>query len=276
MRLSSMKTLVFCCRIAVTILCIVIGTMWGSDSDAHAARIGIVSLSCRSDIDHRWTFITKKYLQDYAEQHCYSFYYYTHLFDTVRSPIWSKILALRYVVDQAKHDWVVFFDDDIRVTNPQFRLEDVIEQYGHDKALIMGTDIGRTLGDGNAGIMILRADQSGRDLLDQIYRAGEIFHYTHAALPLQRTICILVQLDENFKAKIALTPPRLLQSYVLEPVARWDVLGESKRVRDEWQMGDFCAHACASSTEVRLAIMDHFEQLIAHTETEIERQFYGS
>eukprot|EP00457_Paulinella_chromatophora_P007823 gb/GEZN01007849.1/.p1 GENE.gb/GEZN01007849.1/~~gb/GEZN01007849.1/.p1 ORF type:complete len:445 (-),score=48.91 gb/GEZN01007849.1/:101-1435(-) len=66
------------------------------------------------------------------------------------------------------YDWIVWTDGDVLVTNPRFRLEDVIQRYapeGSDKHMIMARDWGG--GQAQTGVMFLKCSKEGREFLDE-------------------------------------------------------------------------------------------------------------
>eukprot|EP00457_Paulinella_chromatophora_P007520 gb/GEZN01007543.1/.p1 GENE.gb/GEZN01007543.1/~~gb/GEZN01007543.1/.p1 ORF type:complete len:431 (-),score=54.30 gb/GEZN01007543.1/:86-1378(-) len=66
------------------------------------------------------------------------------------------------------YKWIVWTDGDVLITNPRFKLEDLIERYAPDgsgKHVIMARDWGG--GQPQTGVMFLKCSAEGNDLLDE-------------------------------------------------------------------------------------------------------------
>lgn len=96
-----------------------------TNNKTNSYRIAIVTL-----FDKNYEELAKYSLPNklaYANKHGYDFYYYDKTLDSSRPPQWSKILAIKNVLDLNKYDWVWWIDIDSLIMNFNIRLESILD-----------------------------------------------------------------------------------------------------------------------------------------------------
>lgn len=100
-------------------------------------KIAVVSLSVGR---RNFAAITKERLGKYCDHHGYDFYYFDETVNADYSVMWQKCLAVRNILEKGEHDAVIWFDDDIYVTNFGVKLEEFLE-LAPDKDILFCQDI---------------------------------------------------------------------------------------------------------------------------------------
>ncbi len=192
---------------------------------------------------------TLESIQRYCFKQNYPYFEINNLFDISRHPNWNKILAVRYRMNLVSDEtWVVWFDDDMLITDPEVRLEDFIALAGNEKSFIISEDIGIDFGIPiNTGIFLIRNNKLMRNFLDEVWVYGALNGYfSLPSLMEQQSATDLILNNNEYAEAIEILPNRLLQSYIGH-----DGLAE----KIEWQEGDFLAHLAGVAYEKRLEVL---------------------
>lgn len=197
--------------------------------------------------------ITGKNQKDYAEKYHYSYRVYDHSFDTNRPEEWSKIVALMQQIGKTSHEWLMWIDDDIMITNPSIKLESFVAKYPHYD-LIIAKD---ALVPMNNGIFLIRNNNWAKKFLMDVWITGAYRNLLTRGESLleQQTMTDLYDQKKEYKDKIVIIPQRELNSFLRSAKDYPDDPQESK-----WQPGDFVAHITGTSYENRTKIAQDLEK----------------
>lgn len=84
-------------------------------------NIAVVTLSTPNLDEYNKYAIPSK--ERYCAKHGYKFHYYKDIIDPDRHPVWSKLLAIREVIEATDCDWVFWTDADAVIIDDTVRLE---------------------------------------------------------------------------------------------------------------------------------------------------------
>ncbi len=214
------------------------------------ARIAIVSLSTPQPDRQAFASVTKEYLKKYAARHKYDFFYYDDIINPTWHPVWDKISALQRHMNSTKYDWIVWFDDDILITNFTIKLENIIVQYGNKKSILFQHDCNR----GwiiNSGLFFVRVNNMGAALLEAVCS------YAHKSTTCawlwqhcgeQYAFEDLARHVDHFGQQVAIIQQKALQGYFVKN-AGWN----PNLAYLNWSKGDFSAHLLGTPNNVRVA-----------------------
>jgi hypothetical protein len=90
--------------------------------------------------------------KNYSIKNGYNYRLETDLLDSKRPIPWSKILFLKRLLANSRHEVIVWVDADAMITNNQIKIEDYLDLLG-DKDLLLTEDCNGAI---NTGVMILR------------------------------------------------------------------------------------------------------------------------
>ncbi len=169
----------------------------------------------------RWTTENKR---AYAEKHGYRFHCPQEA-RTGRPPAWEKVFAVGEALEWS--EWVWWLDADAIVTNPEIRLESLIDPAA---SLIIAKDFHGV----NTGSFLLRSCPWAKRFLWKVWRAEK---YTLHPWWEQAAVMELLELAEH-KRRTKYVEQRQLQSY-----CEW------------WLPGDFVLHVPGKPQDERLAIL---------------------
>jgi hypothetical protein len=170
-------------------------------------------MSDRKDIrDLSWPL-----LDSYCKRHGYNFVTRTEIIDRERHPSWSKLLFLKSLIPA--YDIVVWFDDDILLTRPEMRIEEILEPFIESEH-VMAVSSNNTA-PFNFGLIV--AKSTAGPVLDQIYDA--VTEETRFGLYWEETASgVLYRTSEDFRHKVYIFPVGLLQGFHLaacHPAYKW-------------------------------------------------------
>jgi hypothetical protein len=106
-------------------------------------------------------------LANYAKTWGYDLIEITHSWDTSRPHAWTKILAIRELLD--RYDFVFYVDSDALILRND---EDIESEFDHDFAWPVGPVNGKTCP--NAGIMAIRSSTRTKQLFDLAYQQEDL------------------------------------------------------------------------------------------------------
>jgi hypothetical protein len=137
-------------------------------------KICIVSVSDRIDL-YAKTFIL---MNRYADKHGYDTKLFTDVLDKQRHPSWSKIPAMKLIMNESKYDFIVWMDDDIVITNPEISLSHFIDKHNFRKSkatLLVSADMPNEPSTFmNCGILFMKPKSpSAITLLDSAWAYGD-------------------------------------------------------------------------------------------------------
>ena len=91
-----------------------------------ASRFAIATMYTREIAEYGE--INSRALASYAKRHGYQLLVARDILDASRHPAWSKLLLIeRFLVDHPKCEWLMWIDADAVITNPNQKLEDLID-----------------------------------------------------------------------------------------------------------------------------------------------------
>jgi hypothetical protein len=182
----------------------------------------------------------------YAAKHGYHLYDGSDLIDLSRPPAWSKIKAVKRLLQEERCDWVMWADADTVIMNSDVKIEDFLPE-DSTKDLLVAGDIG---GGYNSGVFYFRNTPWSRKVLDDwwdmesfVYPPGFALSGDNAAL--KALLADMADFDRH-----VLAPPRC----TFNSFAKFLTLGQSLAVMDHlteqtWYMdeghyhkSDFIAH----------------------------------
>lgn len=210
-------------------------------------RIHIVSVSNREAL-YKYTFAI---LKEYADKQGYSINLHTDVLETTRYPAWSKIPAVKRALEMNDPDsaeYIVWFDDDITVTDPERSLYDFIDKYQFRESEALAMVCHDVYDEGtlmNTGVMVFKNKPETIKMLDTIWELG-------SRMPLQHQSFSYEQEVFNFYYKFIYAKHILrIPHKTMQSLARhFDCPAELA-----WSPGDFCAHITAGPLEDRLMIL---------------------
>ncbi len=191
-------------------------------------------------------------LQSYCDKHEYKCVLENNSLDTTRYPSWSKIKLLqREMKANPDIDTIVWMDDDILITNQDIKFEELIKDYPYEHILVSADVIYSPF---NAGIMVVKNDESTYQLLQYIYDMcdqEEYQYYKFNGLWEQDVMvkyCRNVSLmNPNQECPVTIIPHNIIQSF-----HRDHTLSEENK----WKVGHFSAHFTGMSLEKRIQYRD--------------------
>lgn len=183
--------------------------------------------------------LNKKYLEQYCTQYNYDLIYFTETLDKNYNMMWQKILAVNKVLKMKKHDYVVWIDDDILITNFNYKLEDFISL--SNKGIIMSKDLWVNSKNAfiNAGIFILKNDKITnkfmKETLDGYHNimGGKFMTNNY----YDQSIMVYLYFTKYYKY-IDILPHGVLESQEADLSFRKEIAPYLYN----WHKGDFCYH----------------------------------
>ena len=195
----------------------------------YLVRIGVCSWSDRSSVSD----ITWPLLKKYCSRHGYIFITGTEYFENDVAGSWMKLKMLQ---QQSGLDYLVWFDDDIIITDTTTGLEKYIEDMGDHMFGIMA-DSGTTKQKArfifNMGIMAVRCGDSSLKVLNELWKKGIESRWRNKRHLEQDYITSRYNACDKFKNLIYKYPYGSIQTFI-RPYGLPDSY--------QWKPGDFSAH----------------------------------
>ncbi len=214
--------------------------------DDTSLSIAIVTHST-ADVDYYE--LTKPNHADYAARHGYTYWPRTgrisgtQFFDPNAKKrvwrlglYWQKIAAMEQALER-EYDWVMWVDADVVFTNPNVKIESIIERYGNDKDLIVATDLWLGRHDQiNSGVFLVRNSPGGRKLIADI--ASLYTKYKNRRTPEQQALQDTILNENGLVENAVIVPQRAINAF-------YDVAKIAPK-NANWHACDFAAHVCAT------------------------------
>jgi len=181
----------------------------------------LCSLSVGDEYKKKVELCTKSQ-NDYVKKHGYVFITDESVYDTNRTPPWSKIrLIQKYLRD---YDYMVWIDADVMIMNNERRIEEFISLVPDDAFLFIGRDFNNL----NSGVFIIRNCAEAFQFLDEVWSKTEYLNHEwweQAAM---------IDLYPKYRRHIRVLPHKYISimnayDYRIDP-------------KVHWKPGDFCIH----------------------------------
>lgn len=214
--------------------------------------------------NRKFSQITKKRMQEYCNLHNYDFKYFTETIDDKYPVIWQKCLAMDQVLNMKnnknhhRYKVVVWFDDDIYITNLKYRIEDFL-QLNPNKDIFMARDIIKNNYNHyiNSGNYIMKNTQISRDFMRDTLDGIHLFkgHFRIAVNHEQSINTYLYFAKKKYAKAIEVLPYGVLQSiynksYYWYNKFYW-LVSQFLDLNGPWEDGDFCIHFISMNEEQR-------------------------
>jgi glycosyltransferase involved in cell wall biosynthesis len=216
--------------------------LWKSNDTPNFAVVSMYNDEHRDLAKYTWPNKEK-----YAKKHGYKAFAKTSNW-TITPVHFEKITHMLDVMKQYPDiDWVWWLDNDAVITNPDIKLENIIDPDYH---VIITTDIASI----NAGSFIVRNSIQGRGWLEFLLVKG-LEHYKTNRWPEQQP---MTDFYISFADIIKVVPQRIMNSYEYKiyNVDPNDLLGTS----GQWQPGDFVLHMPAIPNVMRIQLIQQITQ----------------
>jgi hypothetical protein len=255
----------------------------GTDSSIYSVKI-VTGYASGNPARDKMSNLVVDSQKQYADLHGYDYEAYTEnrakecRYGEECQPQWSKIAIIRDWLQEPKksckgENWIVWLDDDMPITNPQYDLKEMIStlQKNSETSVIVTQDPQNWHGARetsiNTGALFVRHDNTGRDVVDQIWNArnNPAGIATLGTCPNQ--ICLHEQaalaylLRKNYKwvytGKVSVVEPRT-STVAVNTLARGDEyhdIGRNMHLHfhndlqsARWQPGDFAGQCSGLPT----------------------------
>ena len=165
-------------------------------------KIALCSLSDREEIRE----ISWPLMEQYCKIHGYDFVTRTEILLQDRHPSWSKLPFLKSLL--SSYDITIWFDDDIVLTQPDVRIESLIEPFlGSDQVIAVSANSNAPF---NFGLIVCKPNAG--PCLDKISQA--MTEETRYGLLWEETASKdLYVSDPVFKEQVYIVPRRILQGF---------------------------------------------------------------
>lgn len=159
-------------------------------------------------------------MEKYCKRHGYDFVTKTEPYTEDRHPSWCKLLLMKELLP--KYDVVVWFDDDIILTQPDLKLEDLLRSFlVSERLLAVSKNITNPF---NFGLIV--AKKTAGKILDQIW--NNVDEETRFGLFWEESAAAkLFVSDQSFNDKIYIFLPGVIQGFHsannASPELRWNI-----------------------------------------------------
>jgi hypothetical protein len=148
--------------------------------------------------------------------------------DQSRAVSWSKIKLLqREMLSNPDIDLIVWYDDDILITNPKLKFEELIKDYDFTN-ILLSAEVHPPF---NSGVIVCKNNLETFDYLQHIWDLCEKYPQYKTQPNWEQEI--FMRDYKQDKSKITVIPHKIIQSFYRE----FDLPDNFK-----WQEGDFSAH----------------------------------
>lgn len=168
----------------------------------------------------------------------------------------DKILFLDTIVNENKHDWILWCDCDTLITNFEKNIEDLIDENYH---FFLTTDCNGI----NGGVFLFRTSPEGLSYFYHIKnKMYELASSNKWRFGEEQNAMIQTHNHPDFKNVIKILPQRSMNSYPYvvygHPDGRIDQIGTN----GNWQDGDFIIHIPGFGPDLFDKRMAHFNYYI--------------
>ena len=205
-------------------------------------NIGVYSWSNREGLSN----ITWSIMRDYCDRHgyCFTGECIKYIPDVAES--WMKLKMLQ---QQENLDYIIWFDDDVVLTELNKPITDFVEQIPDKCTFGVMRDSGTTNQKNrfifNMGVLFVRCSETSIDLLENLWEGGINSRWRNKKLWEQDYITHRYKNDERLRDMFHLFPYRSIQTF-----DRPYGLPEEYK----WRQGDFAAHVTGNAMNNKLKI----------------------
>lgn len=210
-----------------------------------AGEICIVTVSIG---ERKFSKVTKRRMEKYCQLYNYHFEYFTEVLDDKYPLIWQKCVAMDRVLN-LNYKVVVWFDDDIYMTNMNYRIEDFLNLTPND--IFMPRDIIKNNYNHyiNSGCYMMKNNNISKEFMkDTLCGMKGLFngHFETAINHEQSINTYLYFSQKKYADAIEVLPYGVLQSvhnkhYYLYKNLYYFV-SNFLEINEPWQEGDYCIH----------------------------------
>lgn len=212
--------------------------------------IAIVTISTKNRVS--FSQYTLSSLMKYASKWGYHLYFYPDSPPNSYNIYWGKISVLVDLLKEAKHDWYVWIDDDIFITDPEVSIEKLIKDYAKQAHFIIASHKTNPVskGDVNSGVFLVKNSDWSRMFFQELWDYGSKKPKGYWE---QSAISELITSDKyKDSAYIERVSGRKIQS-ILTLLFKGD-----HDDYGQWEPGDFAAHLAGACEGVRVRIFEQF------------------
>jgi mannan polymerase II complex MNN10 subunit len=175
----------------------------------------------------------------YCNRHNYHFRLFHYIEETKAAP-WSNFLALKSAIKSQEHDWIIWMDDDMVITNFGTRIESMLPRE-HSVDFVITRDCQGI----NLGSFLVRASNSSLEFLDKLYSGTQVdgFALTDPWWG-SRSFLSLYESSKMLREKTLIVSEKVLSAYP----AIHNCTSDSE---NGWSHGDFAVHFPGSNDEDR-------------------------
>jgi hypothetical protein len=194
-------------------------------------------------------------LRQYCIKHGYDLEIRHQSLDRSRHISWSKIVLLMEMLERQEHDYYVWIDDDVLITDMNVPFESFIDRYEFSKCsadiMISRDVIGERECPFNCGLMFFKPTLSAIELLKNIWSLCETLQNQFRANWEQDAF---IHYYHSVDASpFCIVPHKILQSFYRD----YQLPAELK-----WSPGDFAAHITGMPIEKRMKALDDIMRII--------------
>jgi len=234
--------------------------------------------------NRKFSKITKKRMKEYCDLYNYDMVYFTKTLDKKFPVIWQKCVAMNKVLNMKdengnyKYKMVVWFDDDIYITNMKYRLEDFIK-INLNKDIFMPRDIIKHNYNHyiNSGSYIMKNTKISRDFMKDTLNGIDLFggHFREGVNHEQSINTYLYFSKKKYANAIEVLPYGVLQSihnksYFWYKNFYW-IVSYFLDLNGPWEEGDFCIHFISMKENQRNEICKRIEK---HDDIKKDKNIY--
>ena len=194
-----------------------------------------------SDRQMEFSLPMLNYLENYCDKHGYKCVIEDKSLDESRSQAWSKIKLLqREMTNNPDYDLVVWYDDDILITNPELKFEELIKDYDF-KNILLSEEVHPPF---NAGVIVCKNNQETHDYLEHIWNLADKYPKYKTEANWEQEIFIRDYNNDN--SKIKTIPHTIIQSFYRE----FDCPENFK-----WKPNHFSAHITGNHLSIKQRVI---------------------
>ena len=164
-----------------------------------------------SDRQMEFSLPMLNYLENYCQRHNYKCVIEDKSLDESRAQAWSKIRLLqREMTNNPDYDLVVWYDDDILITNPELKFEELIEDYDFTN-ILLSEEVHPPF---NTGVIVCKNNQETFDYLEHLYNLADKYPQYKTQANWEQEI--FIRDYNNNQSKIKTIPHTIIQSFYRE------------------------------------------------------------
>ncbi len=214
--------------------------------------------------------------RDYAAKHHYNYVEYkgnlAHDDGVARAPYWSKIVALKDMLDKTQEgEWLVWLDASAIFTNTNKDFDEIIDNiiglYGAGKELIVTTDPHVPI---NNAVFIVKNSPWTKQWIEKVWSRKDLAKGGDGScwswgLPIchyeQQAMTELWQRDPDVEAHTAVIPNKIMNAFYryshYDKYRDMELQYDTDAEESKWQAGDFICKVTGMDKDRRLMIIQH-------------------